>query len=101
MQTNKTLTNLNLESNNLGPEGGKAFAKMLEVSLSISSSPLSMTANVKSLLCMHFCTQMITGITELDLGFNGLGTEAGKALAKSLEVVFTFSVNISLSDTEY
>jgi hypothetical protein len=43
---------------------------------------------------------MNTSITELDLGFNGLGSEAGKALAKSLEVVFTFSVNISLYDNQ-
>jgi hypothetical protein len=40
-QVNKTLTNVNLKVNKLGAEGGKAFAKMLEVSLSISSSPLS------------------------------------------------------------
>jgi hypothetical protein len=31
MQRNSTLTNLNLEGNNLGPEGGKAIAKSLEV----------------------------------------------------------------------
>ena len=54
-----------------------------------------MTANVKSLLFMHFCTQTNTNITELDLGFNNLGPEGGKALAKSLEVVFTFSVSMT------
>ena len=31
MQANKSLVNLNLEHNNLGPEGGKALAKSLEV----------------------------------------------------------------------
>jgi hypothetical protein len=31
MQTNKTLTELNLENNDLGPEGGKAIATSLQV----------------------------------------------------------------------
>ena len=45
---------------------------------------------------MHFCTQVNTGIAKLDLGYNEFGPEAGKALAKSLEVVFTFSVDSQL-----
>jgi hypothetical protein len=36
MQANKTLTNLNLERNKLGPEGGIAIAKSLEVNLLFS-----------------------------------------------------------------
>jgi hypothetical protein len=31
MQVNKTLTKLDLEDNKLGPEGGKAIAKSLQV----------------------------------------------------------------------
>ena len=55
-----------------------------------------MTANVKSLLCMHFYTQVNTSIAKLDLEYNKFGPGAGKALAKSLEVVFTFSVDSQL-----
>jgi hypothetical protein len=42
MQANKTLTNLNLKSNKLGPEGGIAIAKSLEVNLPFSVLSLSL-----------------------------------------------------------
>jgi hypothetical protein len=35
MQVNKTLTSLNLRDNKLGPEGGVAIAKSLEVMMMI------------------------------------------------------------------
>jgi hypothetical protein len=41
-QVNKTLTNVNLKWNNLGPEGGKAIAKSLGVRSSFSLSSLSL-----------------------------------------------------------
>ena len=45
---------------------------------------------------MHFYTQVNTSIAKLDLEYNKFGPGAGKALAKSLEVVFTFSVDSQL-----
>ena len=88
--------------NHLGPEGGKAIVKSLEVMIMIRCfrryRSLSMTANITSLLCMHFCAQVNTSITELDLSDNKLDAEAGKALGKALEVSPIFIV-IALSMT--
>jgi hypothetical protein len=44
-QVNNTLTDLDIRKNELGPEGGKAIAKSLEVSF-----PLSMSALFSSLI---------------------------------------------------
>ena len=40
MQVNTTLTELNLQRNNLGPEGGKAIAKSLQVTFPFLLSAL-------------------------------------------------------------
>jgi hypothetical protein len=48
--------------------------------------------------------QVTTTLTNLNLSRNGLGDKGGKALAKSLEVSFTFVDNsswLSLYDIEY
>jgi hypothetical protein len=119
MQVNKTLTNLNLEYNKLGPQGGKAIAQSLEVTFHVQchtlstcrfvtfhchtlSIGLSMTANITSLLCMHFFVQVNTSITELNLIDNKLDAEAGKALGKALEVSPIFIViALSLHDADF
>ena len=64
-------------------------------------SLLSMTANITSLLCVHFFAQVNTSITELDLTDNELDAEAGKALGKALEVSPIFIVIALLYDIEY
>jgi hypothetical protein len=46
MPVNKTLTNLNLGYNKLGPQGGKAIAQSLEVTFHVQCHTLSMTANL-------------------------------------------------------
>ena len=100
MQVNKTLTSLNLWSNELGPEGGKALGKSLEVTFSICRvrrhNALSMTANFSFLFP---CTpmQVNTKLTTLNLYGNELGPEGGKAIAKSLEVTPIFIVSALLS----
>jgi hypothetical protein len=48
---------------------------------------------------MHFCAQVNTSITELDLSYNKLDAEAGKALGKALEVSPIFIV-IALYDSQ-
>jgi hypothetical protein len=45
---------------------------------------------------MHFCAQVNTSITELNLEYNYLDAEAGKALGKALEVSNTYC-HIALS----
>ena len=46
-------------------------------------------------VCMHFCAQVNTSITELNLGGNRLNAELGKALGKALEVSPIFIVTLS------
>jgi hypothetical protein len=91
-QINKSITSLDLSYNKLDAEAGKALGVALEVTFHFSVSSLSLTANITSLLCMHFFVQVNTSITELNLGANDLDAEAGKALGKALEVSPIFTV---------
>jgi Ran GTPase-activating protein (RanGAP) involved in mRNA processing and transport len=89
MQVNTSLTDLNLYGNDLGPEGGKAIAKSLEVDLPIFNvTSLSVTTEV--IFYFHLIMQVNTTLTNLDLRQNNLGPEGGKALAVCLEVIFPF-----------
>jgi hypothetical protein len=97
MQTNKTLTNLNLGSNDLGPEGGIAIAKSLEVNLPYSMLSRSlMTLNMcERFLSRHFFffMQVNETLTNLSLAWNDLGPEGAKAMAKCLEVSLSTSMS--------
>jgi hypothetical protein len=47
---------------------------------------------------MHFCAQVNTSITELNLARNNFDAEAGKALGKALEVSPIFIVILAIYD---
>ena len=107
MQINKTLTSLDLYGNDLGPEGGKAVAKSLEVNLHFQCYRSNNEIDTGeqnpyiALLCMTFFAQVNTSITKLNLEDNELDAEAGKALGKALEVSPIFIVIALLYDIEY
>jgi hypothetical protein len=93
MQVNTTLTTLNLFGNKLDPEGGKAIAKSLEVTPIFIVRALS--HDIEFIFCffLFFFLQVNTSLTNLDLGWNRLGPEGGKAFAKMLEVTLSTSMS--------
>ena len=101
LQENTTLKDLNLGSNKIGPEGGKAIAKALEVSpvcVLFFRFPVRLPPTPGNRA--HFCvctTQKNTSITNLDLRWNTIGPEGGKAIGKALEVSFVLVSSFQFS----
>ena len=90
LQKNTTLKVLSLSDNKIGPDGGKAIAKALEVSLVFVSS-FSFSCAVTPPAVTHFISVILvlqknTALQVLDLRSNKIGPEGGKAIAKALEV---------------
>jgi hypothetical protein len=95
---NTSITELNLESNDLDAEAGKALGKALEVSPLFIVITLSSVMTLEIIFFVFFSIMQVnTSLTDLNLYWNNLGPEGGKAIAKSLEVDLPiFNVTFSL-----
>merc|ERR1719174_2600915 len=82
------LKSLNLRSNHLKPEGGKALAPALQALTGLKS--LNLSGNYmgpEGAKALAPALQAMTGLKSLDLTANDLGPEGGKALAPALQAM--------------
>ena len=115
LRINASLTDLNLESNQLGPEGGVALAEALRVNASLTvlnlygnqldaaggsaiADALRVNASLMSLdllnnsigakggMAFADALRVNTSLTNLDIGYNEIGEAGGVAIADALRV---------------
>ena len=97
LETNTTLTNLNLSGNNLGPSSAESLATALKTNTSLSNLNFSGNnlgpAGAESLAT---ALKTNTALTNLNLYFNNLGPAGAESLATALKTNTTLT-NLNMS----
>ena len=97
LETNTTLTNLNLSGNNLGPSGAESLATALKTNTSLSNLNFSGNnlgpAGAESLAT---ALKTNTALTHLELSGNNLGPAGAESLATALKTNTTLT-NLNMS----
>ena len=98
LQTNTTLTNLDLSWNNLGPAGAELLATALKTNTTLTNLNLSRNKlGPAGAESLAKALKTNTTLTNLDLSGNTLGPASAESLVKALKISSTLA-NVNLSD---
>ena len=98
LQTNTTLTNLDLSWNNLGPAGAELLATALKTNTNLTNLNLSRNKlGPAGAESLAKALKTNTTLTNLDLSGNTLGPASAESLVKALKISSTLA-NVNLSD---
>ena len=98
LQTNTTLTNLDLSWNNLGPAGAELLATALKTNTTLTNLNLSRNKlGPAGAESLAKALKTNTTLTNLDLSGNNLGPASAESLATALKISSTLA-NVNLSD---
>ena len=98
LQTNTTLTNLDLSWNNLGPAGAELLATALKTNTTLTNLNLSRNKlGPAGAESLAKALETNTTLTNLDLSGNNLGPASAESLATALKISSTLA-NVNLSD---
>ena len=98
LQTNTTLTNLDLSWNNLGPAGAEFLATALKTNTTLTNLNLSRNKlGPAGAESLAKALKTNTTLTDLDLSGNTLGPASAESLVKALKISSTLA-NVNLSD---
>ena len=98
LKTNTTLTNLDLSWNNLGPAGAELLATSLKTNTTLTNLNLSRNKlGPAGAESLAKALKTNTTLTNLDLSSNNLGPASAESLATALKISSTLT-NVNLSD---
>ena len=93
LKTNTTLTNLELSGNNLGPAGAESLATALKTNTTLTNLRLSYDNNIGPAGAESLATALKTNttLTILDLSVNNIGPAGAESLATALKTNTTLT----------